>query len=119
MDGPFNVFGQSDWEISPDLEVTCISCTDDPTICDNCEDYGCGEVLSIVGLEEIEGYYSVRRLMPDGGLLDSSINGREYYERVEPSRMYLYSYGGDRNHWKHGNWHFSTELGSQVAIFRV
>lgn len=49
-----------------------------------CGDRGCGEVLSVVGHHEIEGFYTIR-------YSDGLVNGQFYYERVEPSQMYLYS----------------------------
>ena len=58
-------------------------------------------MLSVVGNHEIEGFYTIRY---SAGL----INGQFYYERVEPSPMYLYSYSGN------GNWHFNSQLGSEV-----
>ena len=69
-----------------------------------CGDGGCGEVLEIEGsLGEINGYYTIR-------YSEGLHNGRVYYERVEPSPMFLYSWSGNNN------WHFNQQLGSEVSV---
>ena len=68
-----------------------------------CGDGGCGQAFEVVGAGDLNGHYLIR-------YSDGFHNGKPYYERVEPSSMFLFSSS------LNDNWHFETTLGSQWAL---
>ena len=67
-----------------------------------CGDGGCGHVLEVNGASDLNGFYLIR-------YSDGFVNGKPYYQRLEPSEMFLFS--AELN----DNWHFENTLGSQWA----